>query len=80
VPQEEPPTSASPGIKFNITNWVSNVMVLVPLIELANVPSVYTKLKELLGMGKFIEPNQVIDTNEDSLVVLQVMTQEGNKW
>jgi hypothetical protein len=75
--QEEPSTNASPDKNIDITSWVSNVKVFVPLIELTKVSLVNTKLKMLLGMENTIEPNQVIDINEVCSVVFQVMTQEG---
>lgn len=62
-------------MNIDITSWVSNVEVLVPLIKLAKVPLVNIKLEKLLGTEKFVEPNQVIDTNEGFPVILQAMTQ-----
>lgn len=66
-------------MKFDITNLVSNVKVPTPLIELAKLTLVNTKLKELLNIEKVVEPIQVIDTNEDYPVVLQAMTKEGKR-
>jgi hypothetical protein len=68
----EPSTSGPLDMQFNITNWVNNVKVLVPLIELAKFPSINTKLKEWISIEK-------IDTNEDFPVILQAMTQEGKR-
>jgi len=75
VHEVEPSTNVPLDMQFDITNWVSNVKVHIPLIKLAKFPSINMKLKELCSIEKVLEPSQVIDTNGYCLVSLQAMTQ-----
>jgi hypothetical protein len=66
-------------MEFDLTNWVSNVKVPVPFTDLAKVPSINMELKEAVGIEQTNQPNRVVENNEDCLVVLQAMTQEGER-
>lgn len=79
MPQEEPSTSVSPYMNFDITNWVSNVKVPIPLTKSVKFPLINTKLKQLLGIKRIVESIYVIDTNEDHPKVLQTMAWEGKR-
>jgi hypothetical protein len=68
------PSAVNPfDFKFDIIGWMGNAKILIPLVELAKIPSMKSQIKEVLGMEVMSQTTHVVDENEDAPIILQTM-------
>jgi hypothetical protein len=73
TPQGNPSAFNPFDFKFDITDWMGNENILIPLVELAKIPSMNNQIKEVLGLEATSQTTRVVDENEDAPIILQTM-------
>jgi hypothetical protein len=65
-------------MKLDVTGWFNNAKVLVPIVELAKIPSMKHQIKEVLGLEPTSQATHFVDESEDAPIILQTMHKRSN--
>jgi hypothetical protein len=61
-----------------VTGWFSNAKILIPIVELAKIPSVKNQIKEVLGLEPTSQATHLVNESEDAPIILQTMHKGSN--
>jgi hypothetical protein len=63
---------------LDVTGWFNNAKILIPIIELARIPSVKNQIKEVLGLEPTNQATHLVNESEDAPIILQTMHKGSN--